>query len=461
MRDPRTGRARIVAAAVVALAAIGFAPAAHAGSPGANGKLAFADAEGIAVVNPDGSGFRQLTHDDDVDPAWSPDGRKIAFERRAGGSQSDIYVMNADGSGVRQLTSAAGTESHPTWSPDALQIAFGAGDLRVLAIPAAGGPSRVVVSRGWEPDWSPDGSLIAYMSDRRLPGDPTSTNVTAVWKAAPDGSGAQRVVYGRSHSDLDWSPDGQAIAFYMGTETGASGWAAHDNSDGGIFGAGYPPWPDQPLIITSPAWSPDGRYAAFGAYYDQDDYRIGIEDLQTGAVREFDLPAGAPAGRADLDWQPVPKEGPPPVEPGPGEPVNHAPVCRAVKASPKRFSWRADGRLKRVRLSGGSDPDGDAVALRIIWIGQDEPRTSRGDRTSPDAKWTSDPRVVLIRHERARKGDGRVYWVDYALTDPRGARCIGTVRVKVPRHRNRRALESAFYADSVVLSASQRRLRGR
>ena len=66
----------------------------------------------VYVVNADGTGERMLAQDG-AQPFWSPDGRKIAFERK-----SDIYVMNADGSGQRNLTRSAGRgESLPVWSP--------------------------------------------------------------------------------------------------------------------------------------------------------------------------------------------------------------------------------------------------------------------------------------------------------------------------------------------------------
>jgi len=82
----------------------------------------------IYVMNADGSGIRRLTHKRtyDGEPAWSPDGRKIAFQskRRVGGSSGEIYVMNADGSGKRNLTRNPAQDGSPSWSPDGRRIAF-------------------------------------------------------------------------------------------------------------------------------------------------------------------------------------------------------------------------------------------------------------------------------------------------------------------------------------------------
>ena len=75
----------------------------------------------IYVVNSDGGGLRRLTRNagPDLAPAWSPDGRRIAFAGSRG-----IHVMNADGSGQRNLMRKPTPTSRPTFSPDGRRIAF-------------------------------------------------------------------------------------------------------------------------------------------------------------------------------------------------------------------------------------------------------------------------------------------------------------------------------------------------
>ena len=88
---------------------------------------------GRYLVSTDGSGSRMLPYIT-LTPVWSPDGRRIAFTRPRGrtgpgprcDSPTDIYVMNADGSGTRRLTHNAGYNAEPAWSPDGRKIAFAA-----------------------------------------------------------------------------------------------------------------------------------------------------------------------------------------------------------------------------------------------------------------------------------------------------------------------------------------------
>ena len=107
----------------------------------------------IYVINADGSGERRLTRNpgNDFGSAWSPDGRKIAFGRGAGGHSEQIYVMNADGSGQRRLTRLAAYNSVLAWLPDG-KIAFvsfhGPNDFEIYVMNADGSGLRNL-TREW------------------------------------------------------------------------------------------------------------------------------------------------------------------------------------------------------------------------------------------------------------------------------------------------------------------------
>ena len=175
----------------------------------------------IYVLDADGSRQTRLTEeggnpetrtgvDFQLDPAWSRDGRRIAFVSRRSGSL-DVYVMNADGSDTRRLTSTRDEDRHPSFAPDGRQIAFqrGLGELFVAGLD--GERARRVtddLAEESEPAWSPDGQWIAYV--RRAPG----TSIREIWLVRPDGSGRRQLTKRRSTIyEPAWSPDGTRIAF--------------------------------------------------------------------------------------------------------------------------------------------------------------------------------------------------------------------------------------------------------
>ena len=184
------------------------------------------ESEELWVMNADGSGQRRLARNAwHETPAWSPDGRRIAFVGRRGhksgsyhSGSSELDVMNADGSGRRRLTRNTVRDSNPVWSPDGRRIAFES-SWQVNVMNADGSGQRRLTHNGgrnFAPAWSPDGQRIAF--ERRL-GRKKYGRCSGCGKASTfevhvmdaDGSGQQRLT--TQGAEPGWSPDGQKIAF--------------------------------------------------------------------------------------------------------------------------------------------------------------------------------------------------------------------------------------------------------
>ena len=179
---------------------------------------------------------------------------KIAFTKHAvGDSNLEIYVIDADGSAETQLTSnPAGIDSGPAWSPDGSQIAFQSDrdgtSFDIFVVNEDGtGLVQLTDTATFDccPAWSPDGEKIAFRSDRDGNGE--------IYVMNPDGSGQTRLTNNSATDSLPaWSPDGLKMAF-SNYETGfaqiyamnADGSGATNLMAGGVLGS-------------HPSWSPDG-----------------------------------------------------------------------------------------------------------------------------------------------------------------------------------------------------------
>lgn len=231
---------------------------------GVNGRLAFAsDRSGnydIFVINADGGGQTKLTTNlaDELDPDWSPDGKKIVFMRGNSIANRAIYVMNADGTNQVALTDVSADNITPAWSPDGTRIAFASdrdGRYQIYVMNADGGsPIKLTTNflDNASPTWSPDGTRIAYMSV-------DSQDVSEIYVMKADGSGQINLSNRPAADDVSpsWSPDSQKIVFasdrdgnyeiYVMNADGSSQTRVTNNAVEDDF----------------PAWSPDGARIAF------------------------------------------------------------------------------------------------------------------------------------------------------------------------------------------------------
>ena len=182
-------------------------------------RIAFISTRGgspqVFLMSADGRGVRQVTRGGAYRTViWSPDGSHLAIVgARDSGEDLDLYVIRPDGSGRRRVNSASLLPRpgmmRPAWSPDGRQLAYVSRVGRAeqeITIVSADGRVRRRLSTGYAPAWSPDGRSLALVVPRV--GD------AQIYITKADGMGSRRLTRGGGIFLLPtWAPDGSAIAF--------------------------------------------------------------------------------------------------------------------------------------------------------------------------------------------------------------------------------------------------------
>lgn len=216
-------------------------------------RLAFVSYRGspfpvIYLMDADGRNVRRVSGAGSTSPAWSPDGEKLAFV-----VEGHIYMMDADGGQIEQLTFQFLTHHSPVWSPDGREIAFVSWRNATAGMYALDLQTRAVRRLsyvGGSPDWGGvAGGQIVFEHTR---GSYTNLYILAGDTAAP----AQALTDSRHNIDPAWSPDNAQIAYVTLREDGSSTLCLLlPPGENLTFGTSHCLFADK-AMISQPSWRP-------------------------------------------------------------------------------------------------------------------------------------------------------------------------------------------------------------
>ena len=260
-------------------------------------RIAFASERGgkkdVYIMRANGDNSFNVTNrssSNDWVPSWSPDGMRLAFttDIRSGVlSRQDVYTIGIDGNNIALLTEGAHS---PSWSPDGAKLSFGSRDLYVMSADGTGGWTNLtpsLVGNAFNTAWSPDGSKIAFNTE------------AALYVVAADGRSDPVQLTDTDGREVhpSWSPDGRRIAFTSDRDGDYDLFVMNADGSGSAERL-----TSHSANDIDPSWSPDGQQIAFTSDRDGD-FEIYVASLNpsaggggggtVGQVRSFSLPVQA------------------------------------------------------------------------------------------------------------------------------------------------------------------------
>ena len=303
-----------------AVAALGFSSGPEAEKP--TGRLVFLDGttgfDVLWTMRADGSGARRVTRSrfvEEVEPEWSPDGRKIAYSRgdKCHTDQSNlcnrIWTVNADGSDARRLiplrvpgllANRDVSFQAPTWSPDGRRIAYEQSiwesqksNLYVMNADGSGRRRLTRLRNARSPAWSPDGARIAFTHRPERPG------YREIFVLTLKTGKLRRLTRTKAADESlpQWSPDGRRIVYQRWNDT-SEVFVMNVDGSGQRNLSRRPGW-----LNGGPAWSPGGGLIAFASGGEDPVIYVTPAD---GSGRAQRVPRSPKLAEYELDWGPEP-----------------------------------------------------------------------------------------------------------------------------------------------------------